>query len=569
MKRSRLEALKSLVRYSTSDLDLPLSQILQSPKRNGRLAASNALKAVLQFYFNDEEDSCSSDGEGSFSTGECQASTLSVRLAMDVGSAENNGVNITPLVADPDSSDEETMSVHSHVRSHTRGEVRVRIQNRQLLSWSFELFFTLLCDPLAVFFLCPGGDQWASHAFYGMGNALIVIGQATDENELNISIQNLCDHTQRFAKMHNCAAVTGFAAAVSAVLDTSCNPNEIAEAQKLSRIFGELILACTAKFKRFYSKFISPGISRGNEPLKKEQEILRAPLLPVGDNAAISTPRKNSACAFRRAEVTGHFYDNSGLCVDELTFTGKMNLCVKNYLNPHGSTPGIVMVCCLCPIAIIYGASALEFKESLGGIWSIIVIFFSTATHIVYDNACNLFYSVLLRLPLTLRGRRIVVDSFHKGKGHTCGPSFDKRTDESLDGARLSVGESLNRRMKEVSNSIMYVRPEHFILYVGLRIVFYNLKAKWRKKFGEAHAEEANLHGILNELCTCKCLRCNRSREMLCGTFARFEREENSRKLGVPTMHVTRFARSLWEQRSRKRSRKAMEDICSSWKYCS
>lgn len=310
---------------------------------------------------------------------------------------------------------------------------------------------------VAVFFLCPAGEQWAPLAFQRMGNALITISQATTEDELCTSNRSLCDDSQRFAKMHNCAAITGFAAAVAAVLDTSRIPNEIEGAQNLSKMIGELTLACTAKFKRYYSRFISPGLSRENELLKKEQEILRASPLPVSGNSGMFLQRKNNSCAFRRAEVTGHFYENSGLCVDELTFTGMMALCVKKYVNPHGIPPGIVMVCCLYPIATIFGASALECKESFGGIWSIIIIYFSTATHIVYDNACNLFYSVLLRFPLTLRGRGLVVDSFHKGKGHTCGPSFDKRTDESMDGAQLSVGESLNRRMKEVGNSVMYV----------------------------------------------------------------------------------------------------------------
>lgn len=125
-----------------------------------------------------------------------------------------------------------------------------------------------------------------------------------------------------------------------------------------------------------------------------------------------------------------------------------------------------------------------------------------------------------------------------------------------MDGTCLSVGESLNRRLRDIESSFMYVRSEHFKKYVALRFLFYNAKSKWRLQTGHEHAEEANFHRVYNTIMKYYCCRCKTARADINTGFVANEAETTKFDFALPTAHATRLGRDLEDRASRSRELK-------------
>jgi hypothetical protein len=82
-------------------------------------------------------------------------------------------------------------------------------------------------------------------------------------------------------------------------------------------------------------------------------------------------------------------------------------------------------------------------------VWTIILVFLFVFT-VIYENACHLFARILIRQPLILLGKRIVVDRFHHIKGHCCGCSFGADGLPDLDKSCTSNVECLNKLLRRI-----------------------------------------------------------------------------------------------------------------------
>lgn len=274
-----------------------------------------------------------------------------------------------------------------------------------------------------------------------------------------------------------------------------------------------------------------------------------------------------SDCPLQRAAVAGHFYASPGLCGPEMTFDAQASdYCAKNYPTPSGTSPGVILSCCLCPVPIMLDVSAMVEAERLSTILSIILLFFWSTTRVVYDAACNLLWCALQRVPMLLRGKRVIVDTFHYRKGHTCGATFTASTVHELDGARLSVGEALNKRLKEVGSSARYARPELFIVHVALRAITFNLQARWRRRTRHADTEGANINAEYNRICPCDCERCVAGRANSASGFDQFERRRNGETYITRKPHAWAIVHRLTDKAARKRRQLALDRICGWWK---
>jgi hypothetical protein len=159
---------------------------------------------------------------------------------------------------------------------------------------------------------------------------------------------------------------------------------------------------------------------------------------------------------FIRARETGHFYPTAASNVPGISFKAEpaVKVCLKDYPVPKHKSAGIKMNGCPCPVSFGLGASTMQSGESLSMVWTIILLFFPFVFTVIYDNACHLFASILIRLPLRLLGRRIVVNRFHHIKGHSCGCSFGADGLPDLDKSCTSTVACLNKLLRRIATSV-------------------------------------------------------------------------------------------------------------------
>jgi hypothetical protein len=205
-----------------------------------------------------------------------------------------------------------------------------------------------------------------------------------------------------------------------------------------------------------------------------------------------------------------------------------VKVCSKDYPVPKHKSAGIKMNGFPCPVSFGLGASTMQSGESLSKVWTIILLFFPFVFTVIYDNACHLFASILIRLPLRLLGRRIVVNRVHHIKGYSCGCSFGAHGLPDLDKSYTSTLACLNKLLRRIATSVLHFWPQNFSTYVALRVVFVNMLARWRLKANKVDSEGASLSGILNGMVECKCWRCVEARCLPCRVFLRLEGDVRS-----------------------------------------
>jgi hypothetical protein len=260
------------------------------------------------------------------------------------------------------------------------------------------------------------------------------------------------------------------------------------------------VCLCAVSVARNFDKVYDQHISE----MSREYERLHRDGLSPSQGAVTS--------CIEEGQRTGHFYPGRAALRPGVRFTKDRAICNKAYPTSSVLSAGLVVSTCTCSHPIIAGFSVMTCAESLGFVWTVLIVYFSHAAHIFYDSGCNLFQSVIIRMKWALKGRRILTDRFH-GEGHTCGPGFDAAQCENAVDDRTSSAESVNALLATVRASVRYIRPSNLVSFIAMRAMYINLCARWRFETGRADTEGAELNALGNRLMPCYCQRCVNGRE--------------------------------------------------------
>lgn len=140
----------------------------------------------------------------------------------------------------------------------------------------------------------------------------------------------------------------------------------------------------------------------------------------------------------------------------------------------------------------------------------------------VYDAACNLFRSVVLRMLWALAGKLLYVDCFYRQR-HVCCPRYDANTNADVTQARMSGAEWVNAILEIIRITLMYSRASNYIHIVLLPAMYLILSGCWRFVTSRHDADTADVAPLANKLMPCGCIRCEKSR-LECTDSVRMER---------------------------------------------
>ena len=126
---------------------------------------------------------------------------------------------------------------------------------------------------------------------------------------------------------------------------------------------------------------------------------------------------------------------------------------------------------------------------------------------VYYDNACNLFLSVMLRVPWIMKHTRLEIDRFHY-KSHTCSSYFDPDVYQVFDSHYTETAESIKSRIKKTIQQLRYMKSPHLIPFLRARFSFINLAAAFKEKYHTDDLEEEDMTKFFQNVCRCYCSSC-------------------------------------------------------------
>jgi hypothetical protein len=89
---------------------------------------------------------------------------------------------------------------------------------------------------------------------------------------------------------------------------------------------------------------------------------------------------------------------------------------------------------------------------------------------IIYDNACKLLQSCMLRIPIAAQHLTCIIDAFHHS-GHThCSPCFNPKFNAAVKGLNSSLNEQKNKLLRNMETSVAFMGQIRAIVYI--RLVF-------------------------------------------------------------------------------------------------
>jgi hypothetical protein len=103
----------------------------------------------------------------------------------------------------------------------------------------------------------------------------------------------------------------------------------------------------------------------------------------------------------------------------------------KRCTSTYSFSAGLMVAICGCSRPCLVVASVMTKRESVALTISLPLMLFSTVDIILCHNNYSAFESASTHLPWLLRRTEFLVDKFHYGKGHSCGPILDPRGPET------------------------------------------------------------------------------------------------------------------------------------------
>jgi hypothetical protein len=252
---------------------------------------------------------------------------------------------------------------------------------------------------------------------------------------------------------------------------------------------AELIVAAASTSRRFFSEIAESELSTKCQQYKRDHEHGISP-----NSRGVNRDQQNrtgdtlqAKWTMDEAQRTGHIYPGRPILRPAVTFsnasgkrTADRQACYKRYTSKDSFSAGLMVAICGCSRPCLIGASVMTMRESIAMAISLPLMFFPTVDRLLYDNNCGAFGSASTRLPWLLRKTEFLVDKFHYGKGHSCGPMFDPRGSESSRRINGSSAESLNAQFAVLRKTIRYLGPDTLIPIVAFRALYLNLGTMWR-----------------------------------------------------------------------------------------
>ena len=156
--------------------------------------------------------------------------------------------------------------------------------------------------------------------------------------------------------------------------------------------------------------------------------------------------------------------------------------CNKNYKSSRNHSPGFMTVQCACNSPKLIGFVVMNRAESTSLALSSFLSHFKVPPRTAYyGNACNLFLSVMLRVPWIIKHYRLEIDRFHY-KSHTCSSYFDPDVYQVFDSHYTETAESIKSRIKKTIQQLRYMKSPHLIPFLRARFSFINLAAAFKEK---------------------------------------------------------------------------------------
>lgn len=211
-------------------------------------------------------------------------------------------------------------------------------------------------------------------------------------------------------------------------------------------------------------------------------------------------------------EQTGICFPGRSRCRPGFFFdTKETHHCNKRYNASWSHTHGLMTVQCTCSNPKIIGYMIMTKPESTAIAGSSVVTHFPIPPRtIFYDNACNLFASMLSRIPWFLKLAKVVVDRFHY-KGHKCCSFFDPDAYSKLDVDRTTSAESFNARIERAIHHMRYLSGSNLFSFLQVRFALLNLNAIYMQEKNKTDLEDEDVEGFFKDLIDCNCDVCHLS----------------------------------------------------------
>ena len=267
---------------------------------------------------------------------------------------------------------------------------------------------------------------------------------------------------------------------------------------------------CSKQCKEYWSTWGRPVINNAEE---HEQE-------PSQNESESSERGSKRAKAKSRSEViakeelenslvSGICFPGRTRCRPSIIFKSKNEkACNKKYTKPRSHTPGLMTVQCACDAPKLIGFIVMTQAESTALALSSFLSHFPVPPKTVYyDNACNLFLSVMLRVPWVLKDTRLEVDRFHY-KSHKCCSYFDPDVYPEFDTHYTETAESINARIKKTLQQLRYLKGNHLVPFLRTRFSFINLAATFKARYESDDIEEEDMTLFFQQIFKCSCSSC-------------------------------------------------------------
>ena len=197
-------------------------------------------------------------------------------------------------------------------------------------------------------------------------------------------------------------------------------------------------------------------------------------------------------------------------CRPSIIFKGRdRSDCSKHYKTSRSHTLGLLTVQCSCDSPKLLGFLIMTQAESTALALSSVLTHFAIPPRIVfYDNACNLYKSVLIRVTWLLGKTRLIVDRFHY-KSHKCCAYFNPDSYRQYDNERTETAESINARIEKGLKTIRYMKGEKLMPFLRVRFSLLNICACFKQQFTRTDIEDEDMTVFFNAMLPCSCGLCD------------------------------------------------------------
>ena len=156
--------------------------------------------------------------------------------------------------------------------------------------------------------------------------------------------------------------------------------------------------------------------------------------------------------------------------------------CHKHYTTSNTHSPGIFTVRCGCSNLKLLGISVMLKCEGVSTALSVLLSRFRRLPlACIYDNACNMGKSIVLRVPWVNEECTVVCDRFHY-RSHSCNSTWDPDSYSTWRNLSSSSAESINHLWNFSKSHLRFLKPENLMPFLATRSVFMNVRTQLREK---------------------------------------------------------------------------------------